>query len=87
MKPTPLVAVVDEAHVFMLPLDKLAEIYMCPIKKLAAELRCPRSEALSLQIAAAAEAAPYFHKKQPIAEAIASNAPSKKSRGLATPGL
>lgn len=50
------------------PLVVLAEIYSRPVEELAAELGCTRSQAFRHQIAAAKEAAPYLHQKQPVAD-------------------
>lgn len=50
------------------PLVRLAEIYSRPVEELAAELGCTRSQALRHRIAAAKEAMPYLHQKQPVAD-------------------
>lgn len=52
------------------PLEVLAEIYSRPVGELAAEIGCTKLEALTLQQRAAAESAPYWHQKQPLAMQI-----------------
>ena len=49
------------------PLVFLAETYCRPVDQLAAELGCKKQEAFKVQVAAAKEALPYLHQRQPLA--------------------
>jgi hypothetical protein len=52
------------------PLEVMAEIYSRSVGELVAEIGCTKLEALTLQLRAAAESAPYWHQKQPMAMQI-----------------
>lgn len=58
------------AHRYRSPLEVMAEIYSRSVGELVAEIGCTKLEALTLQLRAAAESAPYWHQKQPMAMQI-----------------